>query len=124
MIIRGIRLSFVLCFLLPINLLAQLQLPGPMSDGMVLQRNAEAHIYGTGTPDQTVKVVTSWDHRRYSVRPGRDSTWCVAVRTGEAGGPYSVEVRQGRERHVIQDVLLGEVWLCAGQSNMQMPVQG
>ena len=124
MIIRGIRLSFVLCFLLPINLLAQLQLPGPMSDGMVLQRNAEAHIYGTGTPGQTVRVMTSWDKRSYSVRPGQDSTWCVAVRTGEAGGPYSVEVRQGRDRRVIQDVLLGEVWLCAGQSNMQMPVQG
>ena len=110
--------------LLPLNLAAQLRLPGPMSDGMVLQRNTEAHIYGFGTPGKTVRVRTSWDRRCYSAVPGPDSLWCVAVRTADAGGPYSVEVRQGSQRRTIGDVLLGEVWLCSGQSNMQMPLMG
>ncbi len=66
--------------LLPLNLAAQLRLPGPMSDGMVLQRNTEAHIYGSGTPGKTVRVRTSWDKQTYSAVPGPDSLWCVAVR--------------------------------------------
>ena len=110
--------------LLPLNLAAQLRLPGPMSDGMVLQRNTEAQVYGFGTPGKTVRVRTSWDNQTYSAVPGSDSLWCVAVRTADAGGPYSVEVRQGSQRRTIGDVLLGEVWLCSGQSNMQMPLMG
>ena len=122
-ILRRISLS-VLLLLFSACLWGQLRLPGPMSDGMVLQRNTGAHIYGFGTPGKTVRVRTSWDKQTYSAVPGQDSLWCVAVRTGEAGGPYSVEVRQGGESLTIEDVLLGEVWLCSGQSNMQMPVQG
>jgi sialate O-acetylesterase len=123
MIMRRFGLS-VLLLLLSAGLWGQLRLPGTMSDGMVLQRNTEAHIYGFGTPGKTVRVRTSWDKQTYSVRPGQDSLWCVSVRTGEAGGPYSVSVRQGSERLTIGDVLLGEVWLCSGQSNMQMPLMG
>ncbi len=122
-ILRRISLS-VLLLLFSAGLWGQLRLPGTMSDGMVLQRNTEAHIYGFGTPGKPVRVRTSWDKQTYSAVPGQDSLWCVAVRTADAGGPYSVEVWQGSDRRTIRDVLLGEVWLCAGQSNMQMPVQG
>lgn len=115
---------FVLFLFVSAGLWAQLRLPGPMSDGMVLQRNTEANIFGVGAPGKVVRVRTSWDQKSYSVVPGKDSLWCVAVRTGDAGGPYSVSVKQGSKSLTIEDVLLGEVWLCSGQSNMVMPVMG
>ncbi len=118
---------FILCLaacLLVADLWGQLRLPGAVSDGMVLQRNTEAHIFGFGTPGKEVQVRPSWDKRTYRAVPGRDSLWCVSVRTTDAGGPYTVSVRQGSQKIEIQDVLLGEVWLCSGQSNMQMPVMG
>ncbi len=119
------RLIFcLLACLLPGTLRGELRFPGPMSDGMVLQRNTEAHIYGFGVPGKEVQVKTSWNKRTYRTEPGRDSLWCVSVRTGDAGGPYTVSVRQGNDRLTIEDVLLGEVWLCSGQSNMQMPLMG
>jgi len=99
-------------------------LPGAMSDSMVLQRNTQASIYGKADPGKTVSIRTSWDKKTYRVTPGADSLWMAEVNTTEAGGPYQVEIRQGGSRVVINDVLLGEVWLCSGQSNMQVPVMG
>lgn len=99
-------------------------LPGLISDGMVLQRDAEVNLWGKALPGKTLKVTTSWNDASYRAIPDAEGNWKIPVTTGEAGGPYEITIRQGGEEVRVSDILLGEVWLCSGQSNMQMPVMG
>ncbi len=94
------------------------------SDHMVLQRETSAPIWGWGEAGKTVAVKTSWNGKTYRTAVGDDGKWRVSISTAEAGGPYSITVKSGKERVEIADVFLGEVWICSGQSNMEMPVGG
>lgn len=122
------KMKNIIRFIAPLFLVwscaGHVELPGPISDGMVLQRDGSACLWGKAVPGRTVTIKTSWNGETYRVRPDADSLWKVSVATTEAGGPYSVSFRQGCEKTVVSDVLLGEVWICSGQSNMQMPVMG
>lgn len=92
--------------------------------GMVLQRNKDVVFSGhDGTPGQPVRVSGSWAEDKYycSVVSG-DGTWEVKVPMPEAGGPYEIYV-EGKNKVRIPDVLIGDVWFCSGQSNMQMTVK-
>lgn len=112
-------------FLLPFSALADgFSLAGLFSDGMVLQRNAAAPIWGWAEPGTTVSVSPSWTKTRYKATAGDDGRWEVIVNTDEAGGPFTVEIRAGKERRIVRDVLIGEVWIFSGQSNMEDPVIG
>lgn len=91
-----------------------------LQSNMVLQRNSEVSFRGTdGVPGQPVRVVCSWAAEPVVARVTADGTWESRVRTPDAGGPYTVTV-EGRNRVVLDNILIGEVWFCAGQSNMQM----
>ncbi len=94
------------------------------SDHMVLQRETTAPVWGWGDPGKTVLVETSWDGKTVQTRVAKDGTWRVDIATGKAGGPFVMTVRSGRDAVSFGDVLLGEVWVCSGQSNMEMPVGG
>ncbi|WAC39579.1 sialate O-acetylesterase [Pedobacter sp. SL55] len=89
----------------------------------MLQQNSNAKIWGTATGKKVVKVQTSWDKQTYTVKPDDKGNWTVIVKTANAGGPFTISVSQ-LNKIVLNDVLLGEVWLCSGQSNMDMPVKG
>ncbi len=89
------------------------------SDGMVLQRNNEAQIWGQSNPNQNVEVKASWDHS-LNIKADTSGNWNLNLKTPDAGGPFSIKVVSGRERIIIKDILIGEVWLAAGQSNMEM----
>lgn len=102
---------------------AKVWLPAVFADGMVLQREAQAKMWGTAKPSATVKVTTSWDGQTTATKSGKDGRWRLSVATPKAGGPYTVTVTDG-EPLTLTDVLIGEVWLCAGQSNMEMPMKG
>ncbi len=102
---------------------AKIKLPSLLCDNMVLQRNTEVNLWGSATPEAIVKVTTSWNGAIYKTHAGKDGKWLVKVKTADAGGPYSIIISDGSER-VLTNILLGEVWICAGQSNMEMPVQG
>lgn len=78
---------------------------------------------GQSRPVEKSNVTTSWDNRKYTVQAAADSTWKTAVATPAAGGPYSIRISDG-EAIVLDNVMIGEVWICSGQSNMQMPVTG
>ena len=93
------------------------------SDGMVLQQDSDVRIWGTASPANTVTLVTGWDNRLYSCKAAPNGNWAISVRTPVAGGPYNIIIRDDTE-HVINDVMIGEVWICSGQSNMEMPVKG
>lgn len=102
---------------------AEVKLPGVLSNDMVLQRNTEVNLWGEAAPNRRVRIRTSWDNARYDVRADEAGRWSVRVATGDAGGPYSITFDDG-DRVTLENILLGEVWICGGQSNMEMPVCG
>ena len=101
----------------------KVRLPSLIGDGMVLQQNTDVTIWGWAAPGKKVSVKPSWGKERYTATAAADSTWEVKVRTIAAGGPHQIVITDG-EKTVLEDILLGEVWLCGGQSNMEMPLCG
>ena len=116
-----IVISVLLAFV--VQAAAKVTLPSLMGSGMVLQRNSQVNIWGSTDKSAAVKVETSWDGKKYSARPDAEGNWCVKVSTPDAGGPYSIVISDG-DRIRLDDVLIGEVWICSGQSNMEMPLGG
>ena len=102
---------------------AKVVLPGIFGDNMVLQQQSEAQFWGKVAPGKKVTIRPSWSAKPVTATAGRDGCWQAAVPTPEAGGPYTIELSDG-ETLKLRDVLIGEVWLCSGQSNMEMPVGG
>lgn len=106
-------------------LTAAITLPGVFSDNMVLQRECAAPIWGKTSPEASVSIMTSWDGHKYKTRADKDGNWQVAVHTPVAGGPYEISFSEnGKQQFTLHNVLIGEVWICSGQSNMEMPVRG
>lgn len=95
-----------------------------IGDNMVLQQNSHARIFGEADPGSTVTVTPSWDNKPYTTVTDRTGKWCLAIDT-PAGGftPYSITISDG-EPLTFDNILVGEVWLASGQSNMQMPLKG
>ena len=118
------RLFLVLALLAGSTMIkAEVRLPAVLGDNMVLQRNSEVNLWGWATPNKTVKVKTSWNRKTYRSRSDADGKWLVKVATKDAGGPYTIRISDGKKVR-LNNILLGEVWICSGQSNMEMPVQG
>lgn len=116
---------FLASVLLSIPAFAQLSPKYPCSDHMVLQQQTSALVWGHGDAGKTVKVTTSWDHRSYRTTTGEDGVWRVYVSTPAASYKhYEINVKSGSEKYTISDVLVGEVWIASGQSNMEMPLRG
>jgi len=115
-------------FLLLFNLLfyqllsAQIVMPNFFSNGMVLQQQSDASIWGKDHPNSKIVVKGSWG-KTATTLSDKDGNWKIKIATPTAGGPYSLKVK-GSNTIVLNDVLIGEVWFCSGQSNMEMPVKG
>jgi sialate O-acetylesterase len=111
-------LLFVLFFNLPVS--GKIILPSVFSDNMVLQQNAKVAIWGWGMPGQTVKIAAGWNTSdTISVKVNNPAKWETTIQTDKAGGPYSIQL-MGTSNITLNNVMLGEVWLCSGQSNMEM----
>ncbi len=108
-------MAAVLCTL---TAAANVNLPSIFSDHMVLQRNTEVPIWGFSKSSETITVQPGWTEESYSMTPGPQGTWTIMVPTPEAGGPYDITI-SGYSTVVLKDVLIGEVWLVSGQSNME-----
>lgn len=102
---------------------AKVILPAVIDHNMVLQQKTNAALWGKARPAAKVKITTSWNGKTYTAQAGNDSLWRVAVSTPAAGGPFSITFDDG-EKLVLKNILIGEVWVCSGQSNMAMPVKG
>jgi sialate O-acetylesterase len=114
---------FVFVFLSSIPAFGKITLPSVIAGNMVLQQKTEVALWGRAKNLSNVTVIVSWNNKTYSVKSGTDGNWKLYVKTPSAGGPYSISFSDG-EKLVLKDILIGEVWLCSGQSNMEMPVQG
>lgn len=98
-------------------------LPPVFDNNMVLQRSSIAGIWGKAEPGIKITIKTSWDNKLYSVTAKSDSSWKVGVKTPEAGGPYTISFDDG-DLLTLKNILIGEVWVCSGQSNMSIPIKG
>lgn len=111
------------CCLLAVAAMAKVQLPSVLQSNMVLQQQTEVRLWGKAEAGKKITVKTSWNHRKYQTTAQTDGSWQLMVATGTAGGPYEVTISDG-DVTTLDNVLLGEVWLCSGQSNMEMPMRG
>jgi sialate O-acetylesterase len=116
---------FIIIFLTTQIIFGQsnLILPSLFSDNMVIQQQSKIPIWGKGEPRTEVKINTEWGENVKS-NVNDDSTWLVKVKTPKAGGPYTINISNESSSVLLQNVLVGEVWLCSGQSNMEMPLEG
>ncbi len=102
---------------------AQLKLPYFFSDNMVLQQQTNANIWGWAKAGATIKITTSWNNQHFTAQTNTDGKWQLKVSTPTAGGPYELTISDGKPI-TLHNIMIGEVWLCSGQSNMEMPMKG
>ena len=70
-----------------------------------------------------MKVTVEWAKNAYTAVADKDGKWKVSIQTPEAGGPYTIKISDGKEL-VLENVMIGELWFCSGQSNMEIPMKG
>ena len=116
-------ISFLGIFLSCSNQVKYLQLNSLFSDNMVLQRNTLVSIWGKGPPNKKVKVNSEWGENLI-LKCNSNGVWNGQLKTPEAGGPFSIIIISGTDKIKVNNVLIGEVWLVSGQSNMAMTLKG
>ena len=110
---------FPVLLFMSVALKANIRLPNVINNNMVLQQQSTVKLWGWAGPNEKVYVTTSWNNKLDSVVTTRDANWMLTVQTPAAGGPYTITLK-GENTIVLNNVLIGEVWVCAGQSNMEM----
>ncbi len=108
-----------LCIFLFFASRANIRLPAVISGSMVLQQLSTVRLWGWCEPGEKVYITTSWDHKVDSVMGTRDGNFQFSLSTPGAGGGYTIDF-SGKNRIVLENVMIGEVWICSGQSNMEM----
>lgn len=109
----------VLLLLASFGAKANVRLPAVIADNMVLQQKSSAKFWGWADPGEKVLIIASWNNKADSIITDENGKWLLPIQTPAAGGPFTVTVK-GRNTIVLQNVLIGEVWICSGQSNMEM----
>ncbi|MFB2120016.1 sialate O-acetylesterase [Parapedobacter sp. 2B3] len=104
---------------LQLTCFGQLRIPHVLSDNMVLQRNANANIWGWGYASTEVAIIASWLSDTVKTKVDAGGRWLAQVPTTQAGGPYELEILSAGSKITLHNILLGDVWLCSGQSNME-----
>ena len=89
---------------------------------MVLQQDQKATIWGWADPGEEVMVTVSWHNMKWAVTANRNGKWIYNMNPPKAGGPYEMTLT-GKNTITVKNIMVGEVWICSGQSNMQMSVQ-
>ncbi|MCR4583637.1 MAG: sialate O-acetylesterase [Prevotella sp.] len=117
-------LFFSLLAMSALSVQAKVRLPHIICDNMILQQQSEARLWGWAKPGKTITVTASWSTSPVTVQTGKDGRWLAKVKTPVASmNDYQITFNDG-EPVTVKNVLIGEVWVCAGQSNMEMPVKG
>ena len=91
---------------------------------MVLHKQTECNIWGKADANKDVIIITSWDNEEYVAKADSKGDFKVKVKTPKAGGPYYIAFSDGSEMLELNNILIGEVWICSGQSNMEMLMKG
>lgn len=102
---------------------AKVKLPSVINSNMVLQQQADVKLWGKAKEYSSVTVKTSWNNKTHKTIADKQGNWLLKVSTPTAGGPYEITFNDG-EPLTLKNILIGEVWFCSGQSNMEMPMNG
>jgi len=119
---RTKQLSVYLLLLISAVSFANVSLPSVFSSHMVMQRNSEVKLWGWANPTEKIMVTTSWSTDTLETWGNSQCDWSVMLNTPEAGGPHQITI-QGYNTIILDEVLMGEVWLLSGQSNMEWSAQ-
>ncbi|MEJ2881202.1 sialate O-acetylesterase [Pedobacter sp. GR22-6] len=101
---------------------AKVTLPNILTDNMVLQQKEKVTLWGKSNPNAKVTITTSWDQQKYTFSAAEDGRFEGSVNTPSYGGPYTISFDDG-ELTTLKNILIGEVWICSGQSNMQFAMR-
>jgi len=101
---------------------ADVKLPAVIGDNMVLQRDKKVSIWGWAKPGEEVMAGVSWNSMRWAVKADEEGKWMFKMNPPKTGGPYEMTI-SGKNVIKINNIMVGEVWVCSGQSNMQWSVQ-
>ncbi|PAM93391.1 sialate O-acetylesterase [Flavobacterium sp. IR1] len=112
--------KFVFFLMISSTMMANVTLPNIFGDNMVLQRNSQVKIWGWANPKEEIKLVSGWNNQEYKTVANNQAHWEIVIQTPEAGGPFTISIK-GYNEVLLKNILIGEVWLCSGQSNMEMP---
>lgn len=120
-LVNMVKLLFkvkIVCFILCFAQLgeAKVKLPTLISDGMVLQREQNIRVWGTADPGESVTV--NFLKKKYTTQAGADGNWTITLPPTKAGGPYAMTINEIE----LKNILIGDVYLCSGQSNMELPI--
>lgn len=110
---------FALCNLVLVVVKADVTLPKLISNGMILQRDQKVRLWGWASPGEDITI--EFNGQKVAVKCPESQKWEISLAAMKAGGPYQMTIK-GKNTIVLQDVLLGDVWLCSGQSNMDFPL--
>ena len=97
------------------TVIAQVKLPQIVRDSMILQRNSKIKIWGWASPKEKIKI--SFVNKNYKTIADAKGNWMIELNPMKAGGPYTMLI-SGKNKIFLHDILIGDVWFCAGQSNM------
>ena len=114
------KIALFVALFLSVSLFSQIKLPRLISDGMILQRDVKVNIWGWALPKE--KVELDFNHKTYKALAGEDGKWMIVLPTQKAGGPYEMTLKASNTI-VLKNILFGDVWVCSGQSNMELPME-
>ena len=113
--------TILFALLMAVAVSAEIVMPVTFGNGMVLQREMPVRVFGKASADSSIRVELGDQRARAEVR---DGAWQTTLNPMPAGGPYELRISSGNETQVFTDLMVGEVWLASGQSNMAMALQG
>ncbi len=114
------RFTIIVLLVHSFTLISQIKLPKLISDGMVLQRNEAITVWGWAASNEIISL--DFKDKTYATKADNQGNWQFLLPAQKAGGPYEM-VFKGRNKIKVQDILFGDVWLCSGQSNMELPME-
>ncbi|HRH61565.1 MAG TPA: sialate O-acetylesterase, partial [Chitinophagaceae bacterium] len=112
------NLLIAVAFVFALHAQAKIILPSVISSNMVLQQKSSVTIWGWSAPAEKIFITASWSKNTDSAVATRDAKWQLQIKTPEAGGPYTITIK-GENTITLDNVMIGEVWVCSGQSNME-----
>ena len=125
--IRVFFLATTLALLFSYDASARIKLPAIFSDHMVLQQKTRATFWGWADPGEKVTIQASWSTTSLTTQTDPSGKWTLQIPTPSAGGPFVITIKgsaKSNDNIQLQDILVGEVWLCSGQSNMVFSLKG
>ncbi|MFV8271229.1 sialate O-acetylesterase [Flavobacterium sp. GT2N3] len=105
-----------------ISLTAQIKLPALVSDNMVLQRNSSINLWGWASPNEKINIQLGWQNTSVETTADKEGNWNVIAKTPKGSEKAYSIILEGKNKITLHNILIGEVWVCSGQSNMYFPV--